>query len=109
MQRRMPGSGGLLAAILAAGAVLRFATLATQSFWLDEAIAINLARLDNGGEDVSRAHTGGHAPLPLPQGRLPAALLPAPRRLNARVRRLGGGGAVAFRAYRHGDDRARVR
>src|SRR3954447_5474740 len=63
MQRRMPGSRGLLAAIVVAGAALRFATLATQSFWLDEAIAINSARLDLSGLIDSLAHTEGNPPL----------------------------------------------
>src|SRR3954452_14969438 len=63
MHRRMPGSRGLLAAILVAGAALRFATLATQSFWLDEAIAINSARLDLSGLIDSLAHTEGNPPL----------------------------------------------
>ena len=62
MQRRLTGSGALLAAIVVAGAVLRFATLATQSFWLDEAIAINSARLDLGGMIDSLAHTEGNPP-----------------------------------------------
>src|SRR3954451_10432361 len=46
MQRRPPPGRPLLGAIALAGAALRFATLSTQSFWLDEAIAINSARLD---------------------------------------------------------------
>src|SRR4051812_49692934 len=52
----------LLAAIVVAGAVLRFATLSTQSFWLDEAIAINSARLDIGGMIDSLARTQGNPP-----------------------------------------------
>jgi hypothetical protein len=46
-----------------AGAVLRFATLSDQSFWLDEAIAINSARLDFSGLFDSLAHTEGNPPL----------------------------------------------
>lgn len=46
-----------------AGAALRFATLSSQSFWLDEAIAIHSARLDLGGLFHSVAHTEGSPPL----------------------------------------------
>jgi 4-amino-4-deoxy-L-arabinose transferase-like glycosyltransferase len=49
--------------ILVAGAALRFATLSSQSFWLDEAIAIHSARLDLGGLIHSVAHTEGSPPL----------------------------------------------
>src|SRR5437763_8221450 len=52
-----------LAVILVAGAALRFATLSSQSFWLDEAIAIPSARLDLGGLIPSVAHTEGSPPL----------------------------------------------
>jgi mannosyltransferase len=64
MHRRLTGSPALLLALItAAGAVLRFATLSTQSFWLDEAIAINSARLDIGGMIDSLARTEGNPPL----------------------------------------------
>src|SRR5690242_5964496 len=64
MPRRLAGSPALLLALItAAGAVLRFATLSTQSFWLDEAIAINSARLDIGGMIDSLARTEGNPPL----------------------------------------------
>jgi 4-amino-4-deoxy-L-arabinose transferase-like glycosyltransferase len=53
----------ILVALIAAGAVLRFATLSNQSFWLDEAIAINSARLDFSGLFDSLAHTEGNPPL----------------------------------------------
>ena len=43
--------------------MLRFATLSTQSFWLDEAIAINSAKLDLGGMIDSLARTEGNPPL----------------------------------------------
>jgi 4-amino-4-deoxy-L-arabinose transferase-like glycosyltransferase len=49
--------------IVAAGAVLRFATLSGQSFWLDEAIAVNAARHDFSGLFHSLAHTEGNPPL----------------------------------------------
>jgi mannosyltransferase len=49
--------------ILVAGAALRFATLSSQSFWLDEAIAIHSARLDIGGLFHSIAHIEGSPPL----------------------------------------------
>src|SRR3954451_24845943 len=62
MQRRLTAWQPLLGAIVAAGAVLRFATLSTQSFWLDEAIAINSARLDLGGMIDSLARTEGNPP-----------------------------------------------
>jgi 4-amino-4-deoxy-L-arabinose transferase-like glycosyltransferase len=48
---------------VAAGAVLRFATLSGQSFWLDEAIAINASRHDVSGLFHSLAHTEGNPPL----------------------------------------------
>src|SRR3954449_9843708 len=59
------GGGGplILLAILVAGAVLRFATLSNQSFWLDEAIAIDAARHSLGGLFDSLAHTEGNPPL----------------------------------------------
>jgi mannosyltransferase len=63
MTRRMNSPSALLGAILVAGAALRFATLSTQSFWLDEAIAINSARLDLGGMIDSLARTEGNPPL----------------------------------------------
>ena len=50
-------------AIVVAGAALRFATLSSQSFWLDEAVAIHSARLDLGGLFHSLAHTEGNPPL----------------------------------------------
>src|SRR3954451_1053639 len=62
MQRRLTAWQPLLGAIVAAGAVLRFATLSTQSFWLDEAIAINSARLDLGGMTDPLARTEGNPP-----------------------------------------------
>jgi hypothetical protein len=40
---------GLLAAITAIGAALRFATLDRQSFWLDELVTVSLVRDDFGG------------------------------------------------------------
>jgi mannosyltransferase len=46
-----------------AGAALRFATLSSQSFWLDEAVAIHSARLDFSGLIDSLAHTEGNPPL----------------------------------------------
>ena len=42
--------------------MLRFATLSNQSFWLDEAIAINAARHDLGGMIDALAHTEGNPP-----------------------------------------------
>ena len=48
---------------MVAGAALRFATLSSQSFWLDEAVAIHSARLDIGGLFHSLAHTEGNPPL----------------------------------------------
>ncbi|MEA2468829.1 MAG: mannosyltransferase, partial [Thermoleophilaceae bacterium] len=63
MTRRLTSPSALLGAILVAGAALRFATLSTQSFWLDEAIAINSARLDLGGMIDSLARTEGNPPL----------------------------------------------
>jgi mannosyltransferase len=60
--RRLTSPTALLALIVAAGAALRFSTLATQSFWLDEAIAINSARLDLGGMIDSLARTEGNPP-----------------------------------------------
>src|SRR4051794_27091604 len=63
MQRRLTAWQPLLGAIVLAGAALRFATLSTQSFWLDEAIAINSARLDLGGLIDSLARTEGNPPL----------------------------------------------
>jgi hypothetical protein len=60
---RSPRPLTLLAAIVAAGAALRFATLTVQSFWLDEAIAIHSARLDLGGMIDSIARTEGNPPL----------------------------------------------
>jgi hypothetical protein len=62
MPRRPVSATAILAVIFAAGAVLRFATLSTQSFWLDEAIAINSARLDLGGMLDSLARTEGNPP-----------------------------------------------
>lgn len=62
MPRRPLSPTAILAAILTAGAALRFATLSTQSFWLDEAIAINSARLDIGGMLDSLARTEGNPP-----------------------------------------------
>jgi mannosyltransferase len=62
MQRRLTAWQPLLGAIVLAGAALRFATLSTQSFWLDEAIAINSARLDLGGMIDSLARTEGNPP-----------------------------------------------
>src|SRR4051794_40945572 len=62
MQRRLTAWQPLLGAIVLAGAALRFATLSTQSFWLDEAIAINSARLDLGGLIDSLARTEGNPP-----------------------------------------------
>src|SRR3954452_20269392 len=63
MRSRLTAAPGLvLASIAVAGAVLRFATLSTQSFWLDEAIAINSARLDIGGMIDSLARTEGNPP-----------------------------------------------
>lgn len=59
----LPGPHMLVAAVTVTGAVLRFATLSTQSFWLDEAIAINSARLDLGGMIDSLARTEGNPPL----------------------------------------------
>jgi mannosyltransferase len=53
----------VLAAIAIAGAALRFATLSTQSFWLDEAIAIEAARLDLVGMIETIARTEGNPPL----------------------------------------------
>src|SRR5439155_8107877 len=63
--RAPPEGGGLLilAAIVVAGAALRFATLSSQSFWLDEAVAIHSARLDVSGLFHSLAHTEGNPPL----------------------------------------------
>lgn len=43
--------------------MLRFATLANQSFWLDEAIAIDAARLGFSGLFDSLAHTEGNPPV----------------------------------------------
>src|SRR3954449_13308127 len=64
MRSRLTGAPGLVLALIAvAGAALRFATLSTQSFWLDEAIAINSARLDLGGMIDSLARTEGNPPL----------------------------------------------
>src|SRR4051812_20745349 len=64
MRSRLTAAPGLALALIAvAGAVLRFATLSTQSFWLDEAIAINSARLDIGGMIDSLARTEGTPPL----------------------------------------------
>jgi hypothetical protein len=60
--RRLTSPTAILAAIFVAGATLRFATLSTQSFWLDEAIAINSARLDIGGMIESLARTEGNPP-----------------------------------------------
>ena len=48
---------------MVAGAALRFATLSSQSFWLDEAVAIHSARLDLSGLFHSLAHTEGNPPL----------------------------------------------
>ena len=48
---------------MVAGAALRFATLSSQSFWLDEAVAIHSARLDFGDLFHSLAHTEGNPPL----------------------------------------------
>src|SRR3954449_10868490 len=63
MRSRLTAAPGLVLALIAvAGAALRFATLSTQSFWLDEAIAINSARLDLGGMTDSLARTGGTPP-----------------------------------------------
>src|SRR4051812_16459381 len=62
MQRRLTAWQPLLGALVLAGAALRFATLATQSFWLDEAIAINSARLDVNGLIDSLARTEGNPP-----------------------------------------------
>src|SRR3954469_14295323 len=62
MRRRLGAPGLALALIAIAGAVLRFATLSTQSFWLAEAIAINSARLDIGGMIDSLARTEGNPP-----------------------------------------------
>jgi mannosyltransferase len=62
MHRRTIDPRALLGAIVVAGAALRFATLSTQSFWLDEAIAINSARLDLGGMIDSLARTEGNPP-----------------------------------------------
>src|SRR3954447_14492097 len=39
----------LLAGIVVAGAVLRFATLDGQSYWFDEATTVHLLRMDLGG------------------------------------------------------------
>src|SRR5215213_10537298 len=49
--RRAPARGsyeltGALAAVIAAGALLRFATIGVQHFWLDEAVTAGLMRLD---------------------------------------------------------------
>lgn len=43
--------------------MLRFATLSNQSFWLDEAIAINASKLDLGGMIDALARTEGNPPL----------------------------------------------
>jgi 4-amino-4-deoxy-L-arabinose transferase-like glycosyltransferase len=52
-----------LAAIFVVGAALRFSTLTTQSFWLDEAIAIHASRLDLSGMIDALARTEGNPPL----------------------------------------------
>src|SRR4051795_11635302 len=66
MRHRLTSTSALVAAIVAAGALLRFATLSTQSFWLDEAIAINSARVDIGGMIDSLARTEGNPPFSFP-------------------------------------------
>ncbi|MEA2422015.1 MAG: mannosyltransferase [Thermoleophilaceae bacterium] len=53
----------ILLALVLAGGILRFATLGTQSFWIDEAIAIHSARLDLSGLIDSLARTEGNPPL----------------------------------------------
>src|SRR5215213_3124088 len=45
----LPAHAGALAAIVALAAALRFATLTTQSYWLDEAVTVDLLHKSFGG------------------------------------------------------------